>query len=58
MYCITNIYVLAAFGTIGGALFGFDIRYGTRLALLSADADPSAQFYERMDRHPPVSRIL
>lgn len=40
MYRITNIYVLAAFGTIGGALFGFDIRYGTRLALLSADADP------------------
>lgn len=28
MYRITNIYVLAAFGTIGGALFGFDIRYG------------------------------
>lgn len=27
MYRITNIYVLAAFGTIGGALFGFDIRY-------------------------------
>ncbi|KAK8011651.1 Major facilitator superfamily domain- general substrate transporter [Apiospora arundinis] len=25
MYTITNIYVLAAFGTIGGALFGFDI---------------------------------
>ncbi|THX91470.1 general substrate transporter [Aureobasidium pullulans] len=25
MYTITNIYVLAAFGTIGGALFGFDV---------------------------------
>ncbi|KAI0006244.1 putative MFS glucose transporter [Xylariaceae sp. FL0662B] len=25
MYQISNIYVLAAFGTIGGALFGFDI---------------------------------
>ncbi|KAK7535937.1 sugar transporter [Phyllosticta citribraziliensis] len=25
MYVITNIYVLAAFGTIGGALFGFDV---------------------------------
>ncbi|KAL2836801.1 general substrate transporter [Aspergillus pseudodeflectus] len=25
MYRITNIYVLAAFGTIGGALFGFDV---------------------------------
>ncbi|PWW77662.1 putative MFS glucose transporter [Tuber magnatum] len=25
MYRISNIYVLAAFGTIGGALFGFDI---------------------------------
>jgi hypothetical protein len=25
MYTISNIYVLAAFGTIGGALFGFDI---------------------------------
>lgn len=25
MYTITNIYMLAAFGTIGGALFGFDI---------------------------------
>ncbi|KAK8166911.1 sugar transporter [Phyllosticta citrichinensis] len=25
MYVITNIYALAAFGTIGGALFGFDI---------------------------------
>lgn len=25
MYRFTNIYVLAAFGTIGGALFGFDI---------------------------------
>ena len=23
MYTISNIYVLAAFGTIGGALFGF-----------------------------------
>ena len=27
MYRISNIYVLAAFGTIGGALFGFDVRY-------------------------------
>ncbi|EDP49121.1 hypothetical protein AFUB_085700 [Aspergillus fumigatus A1163] len=26
MYRISNIYVLAAFGTIGGALFGFDVR--------------------------------
>jgi hypothetical protein len=25
MYQITNIYALAAFGTIGGALFGFDV---------------------------------
>ncbi|EAW13754.1 sugar porter family MFS transporter [Aspergillus clavatus NRRL 1] len=25
MYRISNIYVLAAFGTIGGALFGFDV---------------------------------
>lgn len=25
MYTISNIYVLAAFGTIGGALFGFDV---------------------------------
>jgi MFS family permease len=25
MYTISNIYVLAGFGTIGGALFGFDI---------------------------------
>lgn len=25
MYQISNIYVLAAFGTIGGALFGFDV---------------------------------
>ncbi|KAJ5812644.1 hypothetical protein N7474_008945 [Penicillium riverlandense] len=25
MYRITNIYALAAFGTIGGALFGFDV---------------------------------
>ncbi|PSN68523.1 sugar transporter [Corynespora cassiicola Philippines] len=25
MYMITNIYLLAAFGTIGGALFGFDV---------------------------------
>ncbi|PWY69064.1 sugar transporter [Aspergillus heteromorphus CBS 117.55] len=25
MYRITNIYLLAAFGTIGGALFGFDV---------------------------------
>ncbi|PYH47020.1 sugar porter family MFS transporter [Aspergillus saccharolyticus JOP 1030-1] len=25
MFRITNIYVLAAFGTIGGALFGFDV---------------------------------
>jgi MFS family permease len=25
MYTIWNIYVLAAFGTVGGALFGFDI---------------------------------
>ncbi|OQE36321.1 hypothetical protein PENCOP_c012G03193 [Penicillium coprophilum] len=25
MYTIRNIYVLAAFGTIGGALFGFDV---------------------------------
>ncbi|KAK8250643.1 sugar transporter [Phyllosticta capitalensis] len=25
MYTITNIYVLAAFGTIGSALFGFDV---------------------------------
>lgn len=25
MFQFTNIYVLAAFGTIGGALFGFDI---------------------------------
>ncbi|KAJ5081281.1 Major facilitator superfamily domain general substrate transporter [Penicillium alfredii] len=25
MYCISNIYALAAFGTIGGALFGFDV---------------------------------
>ncbi|KAF4555617.1 Sugar (and other) transporter-like protein 35 [Elsinoe fawcettii] len=25
MYRFTNIYVLAAFGTIGGALFGFDV---------------------------------
>lgn len=25
MYRFSNIYVLAAFGTIGGALFGFDI---------------------------------
>ncbi|KAL5358552.1 general substrate transporter [Aspergillus floccosus] len=25
MYKITNIYVLAGFGTIGGALFGFDV---------------------------------
>lgn len=24
-YTISNIYVLAAFGTIGGALFGFDV---------------------------------
>ncbi|KAF2226905.1 hypothetical protein BDZ85DRAFT_316354 [Elsinoe ampelina] len=25
MFRLTNIYVLAAFGTIGGALFGFDV---------------------------------
>ena len=25
MYTISNIYVLAAFGTIGGALFGLDV---------------------------------
>lgn len=25
MYKFSNIYVLAAFGTIGGALFGFDV---------------------------------
>lgn len=25
MYQISNIYALAAFGTIGGALFGFDV---------------------------------
>ena len=25
MYTISNIYVLAAFGTIGCALFGFDV---------------------------------
>ncbi|KAI7656186.1 hypothetical protein KC318_g12563, partial [Hortaea werneckii] len=25
MFYFTNIYVLAAFGTIGGSLFGFDI---------------------------------
>lgn len=36
MYRITNIYVLAAFGTIGGALFGFDIRYVFRPVSSSA----------------------
>lgn len=35
MYTITNIYVLAAFGTIGGALFGFDIS--SMSAWLGAD---------------------
>lgn len=35
MYQISNIYVLAGFGTIGGALFGFDVS--SMSAWLAAD---------------------
>lgn len=50
MYTITNIYVLAGFGTIGGALFGFDIRYVVLLkdTRRSAVAYIDGQFYVGM----------
>ena len=45
MYTISNIYVLAAFGTIGGALFGFDV------SSMSAwiDQDQYLEFFNHPD---------
>ncbi|KAH7322714.1 putative xylose permease [Stachybotrys elegans] len=45
MYTIYNIYVLAAFGTIGGALFGFDI------SSMSAwiDSESYLEYFDRPD---------
>jgi len=50
--------VLAAVGTIGGGLFGFDIRFVNPTRSLGNVANLITQFNERVDRHRSISELL